>query len=603
MPSLTPPRFVFFGLLALALIVPYNVTAHTYPIPTFFSEFTTLVLYLLTALSAAWVLRGAEGKQILTAPPRAGFIALSFVLLLLVQRFALNPAQPTLIFLGIGCMLAALLVMQTGYWITRAGLFERTVEVMAWALIGGTLYALLCQVVQLAGKEALFSPFVVGYRIAVDRRPYGNLAQANHLATYLAFGLASALYLVQVGRIKVWVWALLTAVLCFGEALTVSRTPWLQTLAIVAGGLLMAYGSSRELGARYRPLAMRRRPWLLAIAVLLIYLVINSLVRELNGLLGWHLAESAADRFKDAGQISPRLALWKYGWTMFRESPWLGVGWGEFPRYQHALALQLGKVEIANNSHDIVIDLLAKTGVLGAVCVFGGLGFWLWRAASAGLAKSRLFCLTLLCVLFLHALVEYPQQYLFFLLPAAFIIGLLETESMVRIRAKPAAVAQGVFVIGGLAALYPVFTDYQRAEVLYYGQRPGEEYIAAPSTIFKPWGTYGLATLLPLNTVDITNKLAMHRQAIALLPGETVLRRYAVLLALDGNIDAAMDQVARLYVFASALKDWPSQLQQLYVMCNDQGGALNDFRAKLVARYGALSSADDEDADDDADTD
>jgi Lipid A core - O-antigen ligase and related enzymes len=72
------------------------------------------------------------------------------------------------------------------------------------------------------------------------------------------------------------------------------------------------------------------------------------------------------ERFKDAGQIAPRLALWKYGWTMFKAHPLLGVGWGEFPSYQFEYAKSLGGVEIANNSHDIFIDLLAKTGLMAS---------------------------------------------------------------------------------------------------------------------------------------------------------------------------------------------------------------------------------------------
>ena len=52
----------------------------------------------------------------------------------------------------------------------------------------------------------------------------------------------------------------------------------------------------------------------------------------------------------------------------------------------------------------------------------------------------------------------------------------------------------------------------------------------------------------------------MHQQAIALLPGETVLRRYAVLQALDGERQGAFDTMARLKIFATELHDWPTQL-------------------------------------------
>ena len=140
-----------------------------------------------------------------------------------------------------------------------------------------------------------------------------------------------------------------------------------------------------------------------------------------------------------------------------------------------------------------------------------------------------------------------------------------------------------VFV--GLASLYPVYRDYARAEVLYYGKHPAEEYRADPSFLFQAWGEYGMATLLPMNAQDLPHKLAMHKQALALLPGETVLRRYAVLQALNGDSDAAFDTVERLKIFAQELKDWPSQLGYLYDLCDDQK-TLSGFKAELMKKYG-----------------
>ncbi|HEY2607251.1 MAG TPA: Wzy polymerase domain-containing protein, partial [Paraburkholderia sp.] len=138
---------------------------------------------------------------------------------------------------------------------------------------------------------------------------------------------------------------------------------------------------------------------------------------------------------------------------------------------------------------------------------------------------------------------------------------------------------------GGLAALYPVYRDYARAEVLYYGARPAEEYRADPSFLFQAWGEYGMATLLPMNAMDLPHKLAMHQQAIALLPGETVLRRYAVLQALDGDTGAAFDTIERLKIFAEELHDWPSQLSYLYDLIDEQK-TLAGFKAELVKRFG-----------------
>ncbi|WP_167387564.1 PglL family O-oligosaccharyltransferase [Paraburkholderia susongensis] len=588
-------RYLSLVLLALALVLPYAVSNHTYPIPTFYAEFTALALYLLTSAAVALLVTSAR-PRVPFASPAVALVPLLFGLVLVVQTLVLPVEQPSMNWLGAGFLLAAFMAAHAGYGFTRVKLDETALRWAAGALIAGGLFAVFSQVIQLFHLETRVAPLVVAYNVTVERRPFGNMAQANHLATYIAFATAGALYLVQTRRIAVPVWLLVSTIFSAGLALTVSRGPWLQMGVIVVAGFWMAFAQTRN-----EPRLRRsNREWLIPIVLGVLFFVVNALIRWANVRYHLELGQSAAERFHDAGQIAPRLALWKYGWTMFKEHPLLGVGWGEFPNYQFELVKTLGGVEIANNSHDIFIDLLAKTGLIGLAIVLLGLLAWLVRVVRAPQSAARVFGVALIGVLTMHALVEYPQQYMFFLLPAMFVFGLLETRPL---RIVPAGVSLGAFVVvvfGGLAALYPVYRDYARAEVLYYGARPAEQYSADPSVLFGAWGEYGLATLQPMNPLNLQRKLAMHRRAIALLPGETVLRRYAVLQALNGDTAAALDTVERLRIFAEELKDWPTQLGYLYQLVGEQK-SLSGFREELVKRYGtppADAAQDDDDSED-----
>ncbi|MGF6603439.1 multisubunit Na+/H+ antiporter MnhF subunit [Paraburkholderia sp. GAS448] len=573
-------RYLSLALLALALILPYAVVNHTYPIPTFYAEFTALSLYLLTGAGVALLVQTAQ-PRISFGSPVVSLVPLAFGALLVAQSFLLPVAQPSMNWLGGGFLLAAFMATHAGFGFARANLSETALRWMAAALVVGGLFAVFSQVIQLLHLEAKVSPLVVAYNVTIDRRPFGNMAQANHLATYIAFAMAGALFLVQTRRLNVILWAIVSTIFSVGLALTVSRGPWLQMGVIVVAGFWMALAEGRRDAAHPRS----SRAWMIPLALASLFVVVNAAIRWANVHFQLDLAQSAAERMKDAGQIAPRLALWKYGWTMFRTHPLLGVGWGEFPRYQYDLAKTLGGVEIANNAHDIFIDLLAKTGLVGVAIVLFGIVSWLVRVLRAPHTAGRVFGLSMIGVLVMHALVEYPQQYMFFLLPAMFVFGVLETRPL---RLVPRAASFGVYalvVFGGLAALYPVYRDYARAEVLYYGARPAEEYRADPSFLFQAWGEYGMATLLPMNAMDLPHKLAMHQQAIALLPGETVLRRYAVLQALNGDTGAAFDTIERLKIFAEELHDWPSQLSYLYDLIDEQK-TLTGFKAELVKRFG-----------------
>jgi len=590
-------RYLSLASLAFAMTLPYAVTNHTYPIPTFYSEFTALSLYLLVG-AAALMLGVVERPRLTFGTPLVGLVPLAFGAVLVAQTFLMPLAQPSMNWLGAGFLLASVMATQTGFVFARATLVDEALRWVAGALMIGGLFAVFCQIVQLFHAETRFAPFVVAYNVNVFRRPFGNMAQANHLATVIAFALAGAMYFVQTRRLNLFVWALVSSVYVLGQALTVSRGPWLQTGVVVVAGFWMAlvnmHTPPREGVARGGG-----RSWLVPVLLLVLFVAVNVLVRWANTHYQLNLDVSAAHRFQDKGQIAPRLNMWKYGWTMFVQHPLLGVGWGEFPRYQFELVKQLGDVEIANNAHDIFVDLLAKTGVVGLGVLVVGLVAWFVRAVRAPRTAARVFGFALIGVLLMHALVEYPQQYMFFLLPAMFVLGILEPKPLKLMPASGAFALQGVLVLCGFVALHPIYRDYARAEVLYYGAHPAEEYRGDPSVLFGAWGEYGLSTLLPMDSDDLQRKLAMHKQAIALLPGETVLRRYAVLQALDGQEAAALDTVERLKIFAGVLHDWPAQLAGIYELCNDEP-KLAAFKAELAKRYGQppVTSDDEDDGDD-----
>ncbi|SAL11289.1 O-antigen polymerase family protein [Caballeronia udeis] len=597
-------RYLSLAVLCLALTIPFAVVNHTYPIPTFYAEFSALGLFLVLGGAMVLIVRLSE-PRVPFATPVIALMPLVLGFLLVAQTVVLPVSQPSMNWLGGGYLLASFIAVHTGYGFVRAGMAEKALRWGAAALIVGGLFAVFCQVVQLFHMEPKFSPFVVAYNVAIERRPFGNMAQANHLATYIAFATAGALYLVQTRRLPVIAWLVLSAIFSAGLALTVSRGPWLQMGVIVVGGFWMAFIQGRSTladdpdGPASRAARNKTRAWLIPIVLLVLFFAVNAAIRWANLRFQLELGQSAAERMQDANQIAPRLALWKYGWTMFLTHPLLGVGWGEFPLHQFEFVRELGGVEIANNSHDIFIDLLAKTGLLGMAIVLFSVVCWLVRVLRAPHTPARIFALSLLGVLMMHALVEYPQQYMFFLMPAMLVFGLLETRPVRWVSRSFSYGLYVVLVVLGLASLYPILRDYNRSEVLYYGSQPAEQYREDPSFLFRAWGEYGAATLLPMNSQDLATKLAMHRQALALLPGETVLRRYAVLQALAGQSQDALDTIARLKIFSTELHDWPQQLADVYQLLDDQGKPLAGFKAELMKMYGVPApSTTDDDSDD-----
>ncbi|MBF2054827.1 MAG: O-antigen ligase family protein [Candidatus Sericytochromatia bacterium] len=76
-------------------------------------------------------------------------------------------------------------------------------------------------------------------------------------------------------------------------------------------------------------------------------------------------------RFQELGRIQTasagsRLQTWQLAWDAFLQSPWVGQGWGQY-------------VE----THNVPLQLLAETGVLGFVGFYGLMAWCSWRMFSA----------------------------------------------------------------------------------------------------------------------------------------------------------------------------------------------------------------------------
>src|SRR5215469_15115431 len=99
-------RYLTFVLLALALILPYAVVNHTYPIPTFYAEFTALSLYLFTGAAVALMVWSSR-PRIPFRSPAVALVPLGFGIVLIAQTFVLPLAQPSMNWLGAGFLLAA----------------------------------------------------------------------------------------------------------------------------------------------------------------------------------------------------------------------------------------------------------------------------------------------------------------------------------------------------------------------------------------------------------------------------------------------------------------------------------------------------------------
>jgi len=253
-----------------------------------------------------------------------------------------------------------------------------------------------------------------------------TMGNRNYLGGFLAYLLFPSAILVISPR---WRWVRILSILmiafCFGMAMLVQQTAVVVSLVVAAISLVVGW-------AIFRPVApiRKNRVWVL---ILLLLLVITFLVEAPSGPLNSVVGLSADDEPSWIGQLWQKNAGkvrswdWWVGWEMFKESPVVGVGLGNyklnFLAYKaEFLATPRGEdydfyIPRAAQAHNDYVQALAEIGVLGGLTVLGFMAvlvasFWL-RIRRMKDEDKRLELLLLACGIipvFVHALVSFPAH-------------------------------------------------------------------------------------------------------------------------------------------------------------------------------------------------
>lgn len=527
--------YLTLGVVGLLWLVPFLHYRHENPLTTFHQEWWAFFLGLLAASSL--LLKG--GGTILVVP-RMVLLPLGLVLIALLQM-ALGDiayfAQGKLFVLYF-CFAAVLMVVGASLR-ERVGLNVIASSVAIFALCAAELNAALGFIQHFH----LHTPFdaVIVSKAAVSL--YGNLAQPNHYANFLALGLAALGLLYQQGKLKLLYVVALLVPLLFVLTLSGSRSSWLYLIfmAILGAGFAWRDGQFRRL----------RIYGVLLLAGFAL----------MHGLVQLPFVANAGDQLntlsrliaEDNGTRSIRAYLWQEGGAVFMQAPLLGVGLGQFALHHFQLQpLQgAGVVGLYTHAHNLIFQLAAETGSVGVLLLLGSLGAWLWSLRRVTLTAAHWWLYAALGVLAIHSLLEYPLWYSYFLAPAALLLGLADERRFQRLSVAALRKVFLLLIVLGAVSLWQFERDYQRLRtaILSYTQQPevphaAEHYRDAllaldEHSLLHGYAMFYLNPLLPVDGQNLAAKLQQSETVLRFLPTAEVAYKYAFLLAQDGQLAAA----------------------------------------------------------------
>ncbi len=372
-------------------------------------------------------------------------------------------------------------------------------------------------------------------------RAAGNLRQPNHLATALLCGMVTTVWLWQAGRIGRTVGIASIAGMVAAVALSASRTGALS-LAVLFGWALVD---------RSLPRSAR---WTIGLTPLL-YAFCWLLLAAAPHYYG-------AERLEANGDISSsRFAIWRNAVQLIAMHPWTGVGWGQFNFAWTFTPFPDRPVAFFDHTHNLPLQLAVEIGLPATTAVIGLLGWALWRARAAcragAASRSARAALAMLAVLGLHSLLEYPLWYAYFLLPAAWALGVflgsapdrgVTVEPLQAERRPPSAspAVVGLLMLAGVA--YAAWA-HRRIESIVdppanpppRAQRHAE---GRPSLLFGHHADYAAVTSAPRDT-----RLASFRRPLQQLVDTRLLIAYSEALHENGRHAEALYAAQRLREF------------------------------------------------------
>ncbi|MFZ3019578.1 MAG: Wzy polymerase domain-containing protein [Gallionella sp.] len=561
---------ISLALVGLMWVFPFLHYLHRYPLTTFYQEWWSALLGVgaLTLLVGRAYWQRPEIPRIVQLP--VGLAAIALLQLALGKLAYFDQALLFTLYL-----LFAALLMMLGAWLRDIYGFARLAQVLAICLLIGAEISAAIGVLQHFRWSTPFDSVIVA-KVSIE--VFGNLAQRNHFANYIALGLISLGLLHQLG-LKGRYAVLLPLPLLLAMTLSGSRSTWLYLLSMT---VLAAWWGWRDAA---------QRPLLRYSLLLLAGFGAMHLLVQLPFMAGAGSSIDTVQRlFGEDATGSIRLYLWRESWLMFSQSPWLGVGFGQFAWHHLQLlpVLQPGNIHgLYNNAHNLVFQLAAETGIAGLLVLFAALAMWLNGLRRAPLDAAHWWGYAVLGVLAIHSLLEYPLWYTYFVAVAAILLGALdETRYRLELRAVGRLSVAAMLLLGLLTLLQLRASYVQLEQVLR--MRPAS---AADQGAFKrvrdglvaihggsllsPYAELFMSSMIEVSEDRKRDKLELNTRVMRFVPVGQVVYRQALLLAQND-----MPQQARV-VLEQAIWSYPDEFDA-------SRQRLEELAEKEPARYAAL---------------
>ena len=390
-------------LLSAAWLLPFHKTPWT----TFGSE-------VLTFLAALALLATLLNQQIKIPKPQ--LIALPILLIPLLQWGFGQVIYISNALLCTAYIAMFWLMIIAGYNLSLNEGRDKVFRALSILLIFIGLISSLIAILQWLQLSSYFSPYI---NILKGNRPYANFAQPNNLATFLSMGLLACLYFYEKRIAPNLVLVPMSLIFIFTIALTQSRTSWVVCLFI------LVYLGIKQFKQQKRFSFIQLLSWVAVFIAIISFLpYLNHLIESVSNQ---QIAETASV-VERASSGYLRFDMWSQVLVALSEHPWFGYGWNQTGMAQIAAFDLYPSHEWYKSAHNVILDVLVWNGIPIGLIIIAYLGCWLFWLNKGVRDTESIIATLMVCAILIHAMLEYPIHYAYFLLPMGFLLGIIQAQ-------------------------------------------------------------------------------------------------------------------------------------------------------------------------------
>ena len=408
-------------------------------------------------------------------------------------------------------------------------------ERLAWTLMLAAMVSVLILLTQSLMLDAASVSWLTNSSAGNAMRPGAHLFQANHAATLMVLGMASAVYLHARGRLSKFSIAALLLLLGIGMATTQSRT------SVLSLGALLLWWIWKQ-----PQIAPRTPRWTGALMGSLIVAVFMAWRTLFNAV---HMMGAGIEQ---VGIQSIRFATWPQLASATLDHPWLGWGINQTASAHNATADRYPPTgEAYAFSHNLILDMALWVGLPLAALLTLLTGVWVWRRARATQTPLAWYGLALALPVAVHSMLEYPFAYAYFLVPTMLGLGISEGALDGRSLRLPRKMAAAILLMSTAVLSWSVVEYVQaeedfrvvRFETLRIGQNP-VAYAPPEMRLLTQVGALlkvfrqEAAPHMSADDFTMLRAVALH------YPTDAIKFRYVLALALNGKRAEAERQLA-----------------------------------------------------------